>query len=206
MTVIDKIRDIVRDIQTKRHPMDDPALVGPMCLNPQSGWISTPQLTLDDLRELLAELEQRWQAIETCPAAIAVKGVIVCVPGAGADGPFVGEAHLCPAQKPGEQWFWAGEDPLGCDGNSRPIQPTHWMPLPPFPGKECAGMIPACARCGSALVCRECVDCGGEGHSEHDCGEDCCNCVHPEPNIRCSTCGGKGDYLECPICDPDDGA
>ncbi len=40
-----------------------------------------------------------------------------------------------------------------------------------------------------------CWNCGGEGYSHHDCGEDCCCCAHPTPNIKCDICYGEG-YLE----------
>lgn len=38
----------------------------------------------------------------------------------------------------------------------------------------------------------DCWDCGGEMYTHHDCGEDVCCCAHPEDNVRCETCGGKG--------------
>jgi hypothetical protein len=49
-----------------------------------------------------------------------------------------------------------------------------------------------------------CWDCGGEGYSGHDCGEDSCCCLYPEDNMVCDTCDGKGYYdtLEPPT-DPD---
>lgn len=40
----------------------------------------------------------------------------------------------------------------------------------------------------------ECWNCGGEGFSYHDCGEDTCCCLYPEPNVLCDICWGKG-YL-----------
>lgn len=44
---------------------------------------------------------------------------------------------------------------------------------------------------------RECWKCGGEGMSEHDCGEDTCCCFMPEDNVRCDICNGDGGwYLE----------
>lgn len=43
---------------------------------------------------------------------------------------------------------------------------------------------------------RECWDCGGEGVTYHDCGEDTCCCLDPQPNVRCETCeGARGWYL-----------
>lgn len=43
-----------------------------------------------------------------------------------------------------------------------------------------------------------CWTCGGEG-SWHDCGEDCCCCLIPRDNVKCSTCQGRGVVL-CPGC------
>lgn len=41
-----------------------------------------------------------------------------------------------------------------------------------------------------------CYNCGGEGITdEHDCGEDCCACLYPEPNVRCDICDGKGYWF-----------
>lgn len=38
----------------------------------------------------------------------------------------------------------------------------------------------------------ECANCGGTGYSSHECGEDTCCCLHPEDNVVCDWCGGKG--------------
>ena len=69
---------------------------------------------------------------------------------------------------------------------------THTLPVP-FPdglewfdtpyGKDCQ-----CARCGSNVWFADCWNCAGEGYSYHDCGEDCCACLHPEPNVVCDIC------------------
>ena len=40
----------------------------------------------------------------------------------------------------------------------------------------------------------ECWNCGGEGYSHHDCGEDCCCCLSPYDNVRCDICDGKGGW------------
>lgn len=40
-----------------------------------------------------------------------------------------------------------------------------------------------------------CWQCGGDGYSCHDCGEDCCCCADPMPNVKCDICNGEG-YLE----------
>jgi hypothetical protein len=41
-----------------------------------------------------------------------------------------------------------------------------------------------------------CWDCAGDGYIGHDCGEDCCACLHPEDNVMCSTCDGEGGWPE----------
>jgi len=41
-----------------------------------------------------------------------------------------------------------------------------------------------------------CYACQGEGLSgDHECGEDCCACRYPEPNVRCDICEGKGYWF-----------
>lgn len=40
------------------------------------------------------------------------------------------------------------------------------------------------------VICGQC----DEGYSYHDCGEDTCCCLNPEPNVRCDTCEGKGGW------------
>lgn len=47
-----------------------------------------------------------------------------------------------------------------------------------------------------------CWNCGGDGYSDHDCGDDCCCCLDPEPNVPCDICLGKGALLLCPLCAP----
>jgi hypothetical protein len=43
------------------------------------------------------------------------------------------------------------------------------------------------------VICEQCED----GYSYHDCGEDTCCCLYPEPNIVCDTCDGKhGWYID----------
>lgn len=43
-------------------------------------------------------------------------------------------------------------------------------------------------------IWRECWDCGGEGVTHHDCGEDTCCCLNPVDNVRCETCNGDGGW------------
>lgn len=66
-----------------------------------------------------------------------------------------------------------------------------------------------CRRAGHWLGDVECWQCGGEGVSHHDCGEDVCCCRWPEDNVRCDICDGKGGYKVCFTCHPgamEDGA
>lgn len=53
-----------------------------------------------------------------------------------------------------------------------------------------------CARCGSSCDYERCWNCE-DGYSDHDCGEDCCMCRHPEPNVRCDICDGRGGWNNC---------
>ena len=54
-----------------------------------------------------------------------------------------------------------------------------------------------CPRCQCCeLVTEQCEMCE-DGFDGHDCGEDCCCCEHPEPNLRCQYCGGKGFRSVC---------
>jgi hypothetical protein len=53
-----------------------------------------------------------------------------------------------------------------------------------------------CARCGSSMQRMSCSDCE-DGFVDHDCGEDCCCCADPEPNVVCGTCGGECGWWEC---------
>lgn len=38
-----------------------------------------------------------------------------------------------------------------------------------------------------------CQNCNGTG-AYHDCGEDCCCCADPEPNVVCEECDGEGGW------------
>lgn len=53
-----------------------------------------------------------------------------------------------------------------------------------------------CGVCGAYMDRETCWQCGGEG-GHHDCGEDCCCCLHPENNVTCEECHGDGTYLVC---------
>ena len=55
-----------------------------------------------------------------------------------------------------------------------------------------------CPMCQHFTYRREC-GCD-EGYSDHDCGEDCCVCFDPEPNICCDECIGHGYHHWCPGC------
>lgn len=60
-----------------------------------------------------------------------------------------------------------------------------------------------CRRAGHYLADMECWNCGGEGFSHHDCGEDCCCCLHPEDNVVCDICEGDGGFKVCLTCHPE---
>lgn len=53
-----------------------------------------------------------------------------------------------------------------------------------------------CARCGSGCHYEHCGQCE-DGYSDHDCGEDCCCCLYPEPNVVCDLCDGHGGWYLC---------
>lgn len=59
-----------------------------------------------------------------------------------------------------------------------------------------------CKNCGDQKQWIDCYNCGGEGYSHHDCGEDCCCCLEPEDNVVCDICRGEGGYRLCPSCHP----
>ena len=56
-----------------------------------------------------------------------------------------------------------------------------------------------CGICGSSVEHEECPDCE-DGYSYHDCGEDTCCCLDPEPNVPCDTCDGHGGWWRCECC------
>lgn len=53
-----------------------------------------------------------------------------------------------------------------------------------------------CPICGYDTSWETCWQCGGEG-GHHECCEDCCACLDPEPNVTCEECHGEGGYLVC---------
>ena len=57
-----------------------------------------------------------------------------------------------------------------------------------------------CATCGGDVVWDECYNCE-DGYSDHECGEDCCCCINPEPNVICDVCKGLGGWWRCPSCE-----
>jgi hypothetical protein len=54
----------------------------------------------------------------------------------------------------------------------------------------------ACAYCGGSVDWVDCENCD-DGYTDHDCGEDCCCCLDPEPNVICDICDGKGGWYKC---------
>lgn len=59
-----------------------------------------------------------------------------------------------------------------------------------------------CEKCRNGLQHVDCWSCGGEGFSDHDCGEDCCACLMPEDNVECDVCDGTGGWWACSNCNP----
>lgn len=53
-----------------------------------------------------------------------------------------------------------------------------------------------CEHCECELDWERCDQCE-DGMSDHDCGEDCCACLYPEPNVVCDQCGGAGGWYTC---------
>lgn len=68
------------------------------------------------------------------------------------------------------------------------------QPYPPQDGKEYECQ---CARCGSSADYVHCEYCSGLGLDGHDCGDDCCVCLHPEENVPCDICRGRGGWYLC---------
>jgi hypothetical protein len=72
-----------------------------------------------------------WQQIDTAPT----DGRAVIVGFAQRVGPWwVGEAYF---DADAHRWYARGTDPM--DLSDGPINPTHWMPLPPPPGTMTVG-------------------------------------------------------------------
>jgi hypothetical protein len=69
----------------------------------------------------------------------------------------------------------------------------------PLPADTVA-KVTFCEKCDNKLDWRTCWDCGGEGVTHHDCGEDTCCCLDPEDNVGCDTCEGAGGWLQCRMC------
>lgn len=57
---------------------------------------------------------------------------------------------------------------------------------------------PNCKICGEEMESEMCGSCGGEGYADefHDCGEDSCCCLDPEPGM-CEDCDGTGVLSFC---------
>jgi hypothetical protein len=72
-------------------------------------------------------------------------------------------------------------------------QKTVIAPHPPADGRDWDCQ---CARCGSSCYYRDCWNCE-DGYSHHNCGDDCCCCAFPEPNVVCDICDGDGGWNCC---------
>lgn len=78
--------------------------------------------------------------------------------------------------------------------NTEVLSAANIVRRPPNDGRywECQ-----CARCGSSMDFQDCDYCGGEGYSDHECGEDTCCCLYPEDNVTCDICHGDGGWWMC---------
>ena len=61
------------------------------------------------------------------------------------------------------------------------------------------GKEPVCAKCGSDVMWEECWNCI-DGFTHHECGEDVCCCIDPQPNVVCDICNGDGGWYVCHEC------
>lgn len=62
------------------------------------------------------------------------------------------------------------------------------------------GKEAVCPHCGSDVIWENCWNCE-DGYSYHDCGEDTCCCLDPQPNVICDICDGEGGWYVCTNCD-----
>lgn len=58
---------------------------------------------------------------------------------------------------------------------------------------------PECRKHGESMSWEDCTACA-DGFQGHDCGEDCCACLHPEDNLVCDTCEGNTGWWICGQC------
>lgn len=92
---------------------------------------------------------------------------------------------------------------LRCEGCERGVVAELGLSTPAqILCTECEEKVDWCHKHRSEKVWVDCWNCGGEGYSDHDCGEDCCCCLHPEDNVICDNCRGKGGYKLCATCAP----
>ncbi len=62
--------------------------------------------------------------------------------------------------------------------------------------------VEVCETHASEKLWRDCWNCDKDGFEDHDCGEDTCCCLNPQPNVRCDVCFGKGGWYQCFTCAP----
>ena len=57
------------------------------------------------------------------------------------------------------------------------------------------GLCPRCRCCSYEPI--DCDECGGDGVTSHECGEDTCCCADPVDNVACDSCRGRGFFFMC---------
>jgi hypothetical protein len=61
-----------------------------------------------------------------------------------------------------------------------------------------------CPACGHPETrSRHCAELDCDDGFYHDCGEDCCCCADPVPNVECDECSGNGIVRWCAACGAD---
>ena len=85
-------------------------------------------------------------------------------------------------------------------GDASPPRASRHLdaPVGPLPD-NCEMTDDPCPKCGELMYTQPCGH-GCEDGYYHDCGEDCCCCADPYPNVPCSECRGTGNHVWCRNC------
>jgi hypothetical protein len=132
MSDLDNLRPEVRDAVAAIDKGNGVFVNGDGC----EGGIAWATIRAELLRLARAEAElaalkarMQWQPIETAPRD-GSSVIIGCAGKGSGEGVYATEPGWKGWPEPG--WYWVGEDA----DLARPIEPTHWMPLPPPPKGE----------------------------------------------------------------------